>query len=101
MTIRQIEIDTAALDRDASAMQAKLDRVGREVEGMFESVRELDRMWDGPANEAFVQTFQQDYETMKALCRGLRTLAGCMAGASRTYFNKENEVGGVVATIRI
>lgn len=101
MTITEIEIDTCSLDRDAGAMTEKLARVEREVDGMFEAVRELDRMWDGPANQAFVQMFRRDYETMQELCGALRTLTGCMAAAGRAYGRGENTVGSVVSSIRI
>jgi len=101
MAITEIEIDTSCLSRDASTMHSKVAQMEREAEGMFTAVRELDAMWDGPANKTFVQMFRKDYETMRSFCRALHTLAGCMAQAGRTYEARENEVGGVVSAIRI
>lgn len=101
MAIINIETDTSALARDAGSLDSKTARIEREAEGMFTAVRELDAMWDGPANETFVKMFRQDYETLRELCRALHTLAGCMSQAGRTYEVRENEVGGVVSAIRI
>lgn len=101
MAITEIEIDTGLLARDTVSMDNKISRIEREMEEMFTAVRELDAMWDGPANETFVRMFQQDYETMRSFCRALHTLADCMSQARRTYENRENEAGGVVSAIRI
>lgn len=99
--ITQIEINTGALDRDTGSLNGTLDRIDREMGGMFDAVQTLDGMWDGPANAAFVQQFRIDYESMQEICKGVRALVRSMEDASRKYVAGENQVNGIVSSIRI
>lgn len=101
MAITEIEIDTTALNRDVSTLSGTLRKIRSEVEDMYQAIRVLDRMWDGPANEMFVQQFQIDYENMQALCKAVEELISCMREAGISYTNGENVVGSIVAAIMI
>ena len=99
--ITEIGINTGSLDRDTDSLNNLLSRIGGEAEGMFGAVRVLDTMWDGPANTAFNEQFRGDYESMKDICATVQSLVRCMENASRQYVSGENQVRGIVDSIRI
>ncbi len=100
-SIREIAIDTGALNRDVGTLNGTLDRIYSELSGMSDAIQTLDGMWDGPANEMFVQQFRHDYESMQEVCKGVRSLIQSMEDASKKYAAGENQVSGIVAAIRI
>lgn len=99
--ITEIGIQTESLDRDTDSLNGLLSRIGGELEGMFEAVRVLDTMWDGPANSAFNEQFRGDYENMKEIRDTVQSLVRCMENASRKYTDGENRVRNVVDSIRV
>lgn len=101
MATTKIEINTSALNRDVSALTSVLRQVRSEIEGMYEAVRVLDRMWEGPANEAFVQQFNTDYQNMQELCKAIQGLIDCMRNAGASYTGGENQVADIISAIRI
>lgn len=101
MASSEMAIDTTALNRDIGTLSSTLRRVEAEVEGMYGAIQSLDRMWDGPANEAFVQQFRRDYANMQALFRAVQSLIQCMRGAGAAYASGEKRVESIVSSIRI
>lgn len=100
-TIAQIEIDTAALNRDTNSLNSTLGRIKSEITGMYEAVRTMDGMWDGPANEAFNTQFRVDHNNMNSICNAVQSLIRSMENASRKYVAGENQVNAVISSIRI
>lgn len=101
MAINEIEINTSALNRDVDTLSATLRQVRSEIEGMYEAIRVLDRMWEGPANEAFVEQFNIDYRNMQELCKAVQSLIYCMQNASVSYISGENQVADIISAIKI
>jgi len=97
----EIGIDTSALDRDTGTLNGTLNRLQTELDGMYESVRMLDTMWDGPANEAFNQQFQADHRNMQQICETVQALVRSMEHASRSYSSGEAQVMQLVDSIRL
>ena len=69
-----IEINIGTLAADIGEMQIEVQKLRDEMEKAFESVAELDAMWNGPANEAFNQAFQSDHEAMNEMCGTIDSL---------------------------
>lgn len=101
MAIGEIAIDVSALNRDVSALTSALRQVRSEIEGMYEAVRVLDRMWEGPANAAFVEQFNIDYKNMQELCAAIQSLIRCMQNAGASYTTGENQVANIISAIKI
>lgn len=101
MAFSEIEIDTSALNRDVGILSSTLRQARSEIEGMYEAIRVLDRMWDGPANAAFVEQFDIDYEHMQELCKAIQSLISCMRDAGISYTGGENKVANIISAIRI
>lgn len=85
MAASVLKIDTKALERDTGQMRFTLRRIDEELEGMYDAVRALNAMWDGPANQAFRLQFRSDYENMMSICETVRDLIRCMENAGRRY----------------
>lgn len=85
MAAELLTTDTGALDRDVNALRAGLGQINGEISGLFDALAALNRMWQGPANEAFALQFRGDMENMRELCRTVEELAGCMREASLEY----------------
>lgn len=101
MTIKEIKIDTIILNRDVDALRGLYNSIRKETDNMYGVVQELNAMWDGPANDAFVQQFNNDYENMKSVLSMVDSLIKCMSSASRDYVSGENRVEDIVSAIRI
>lgn len=99
--MREITINTSALSGDINELRGALASAKSQLEEMFGHVRELDAMWDGPANEAFNRQFVNDYENAKQLCQTVEEMLNCMEFAKNQYDLCENEVGGIVSAIAI
>lgn len=85
MAVAVLETDTRALERDTGRMTFTLRRINDEIEGMYDAVRALDAMWEGPTNQAFRLQFRNDYENMTSLCQTVQDLLNCMINATHRY----------------
>ncbi len=98
---QEIAVNTSTLSSDIETLQAQLNSIKNDMDKMYEAVRSLDNMWDGPANEAFKQQFYRDQEDMESLCDTVQKIINCMTYARGEYNTCENEISGIIASIRI
>jgi len=101
MAISSIEISTERLQEDIRRMSECQQEAERQTKRMFETMQELDSMWDGPANQAFQAQFTADHQTMEELCREVRSLISCMEFARKEYDQCESAVYDAVAALHI
>lgn len=101
MAITQIAIDTGILQSDITAMEAALVAVQNKTESMFNNMAALDSMWEGIANQAFMQQFNKDYVSMKELCELLASLIENIKTAKKEYEQCESNVSTVIKDIQI
>lgn len=97
----EIEINTETLASDIEQLQENLKSVEENLNEMYEAVSHLDNMWDGPANEAFMEQFTADKEEMKELCKEIRQYIESLAYARQEYNAAEAAVADVVNAIAI
>lgn len=100
MSINPIEINTKLLDKDTNNMLLELADIKKEMNAMFDSVKELDTMWEGAAKAEFVAQFNKDYEKLKDICTAVMEFVGCMIYASEEYFKCETTVNDLIETIK-
>lgn len=98
---KELAVNTALLDRDSDEMGRLLHRIVREVDGMYDAVRELGTTWEGPASEMFSRQFETDYEGTKAFCRTIGELIRCLEQSSRDYARTERRVADAVSSVRL
>lgn len=99
MAYKEIEIETIALNRDIMELTSELEDAKKCISTMADDMRQLDGMWDGPANEAFMQQFALDEQYAQELCSMVQKLIECMEYAKKQYDLCENEVSSLVSSI--
>lgn len=101
MSVKEIAVNTSTLAGDIGELRETLSNAKAQLEDMFNQVKELDTMWDGPANIEFNQQFSNDYENAKNICATIESLIECMEFAKNEYNSCENEVNSIVSAISI
>ncbi|WP_455713938.1 WXG100 family type VII secretion target [Anaerosporobacter sp.] len=101
MATSQIEINTSLLDKDKTSMESELSKIKTDMKAMFDSIKELDTMWEGTAKSEFSIQFNKDYETLTEICTALNDFIGCMKYASTEYVSCENSVNDLIKAIKI
>lgn len=101
MAIKQIAIDTGILQNDITAYEEALNTVKSKMDNMFTNMKELDTMWEGEANNAFMVQFNKDYSSMKELCNLLTKLLEDLKLAKKEYDQCDSSVNTVINAIQI
>lgn len=101
MNTEIIEVETPSLEGGVNELKTALDNMKKHVTEVYEGVQELDAMWDGPANEAFVKQFTDDYNACMELYEELAELVECMRYAREEYDRCEQSVGSLIDGITI
>lgn len=101
MAIKQIAIDTGILQSDINAYEEALNTVKSKMDNMFNNMAELDSMWDGQANSAFMAQFNKDYTTLKDLAGLLTKLLEDLKLAKKEYDQCDSSVNTVINAIQI
>ena len=99
--VKTIEIDTKVLQTDIEAMKTQLNAIKKDMNKMYEAVQTLDRMWNGPSNDAFNQQFLIDKSDMDDLCTTIQNIIKCMEFARKEYNNCDNQVNSIVLGIGV
>lgn len=87
-----IEIETERLQNDIDKMTEAVQDAQTQTDEMFDTMNQLDAMWDGQANEVFRAQFLTDHTAMQELCDEVRSLISCMEFAKRSYDQCEEDV---------
>lgn len=101
MAKQEIAVNTSLLTGDIVELRDALNRARILLDRMFQQIRELDVMWDGPSNEEFNRQFANDYDNASGLCRMADSLIECMEYARDRYNLGENQVNSIIERIRI
>lgn len=101
MAVNEIEMNTSTLSGDIEALEKLVTELEAQMKKMFGSITELDQMWDGPANTAFNQQFQLDYQSCEAMCKVLRELIDSLKHAREEYDRCEENIDSVIRAINI
>ena len=96
-----IEINLSSLDSDIEAMTEELGLLRGDMNKAYESVSELDSMWNGPANDAFNKAFVDDKAAMDELCTTIQSLIDFMVNAAKEYRTCESNVSAEIDAIKI
>ena len=90
MAVREIAVNTATLARDTAQLTTLLVRLEKDKAKMVQEIQELNRMWQGPSNQAFNDQFKTDCTSLDNLCRTIREMIGAMENAKREYDQCDN-----------
>ena len=98
---REIAINTTTLQGDIENLTTTLEQVRKAIDEAYVAVRELDKMWDGPANMAFQKSFKEDQRNLEELCDIIEKLIGSMSMSKTEYEKCEADVNTIIDSIRI
>ncbi|MCI9102649.1 MAG: WXG100 family type VII secretion target [Lachnospiraceae bacterium] len=101
MAVNEIEMNTSTLAGDIESLEGLVNSLRSQMKKMFQSVEELDAMWDGPANAAFNQQFKADYKTCEEMCKTLTELIGSLRHAGEEYDKCEQNIDSMIRSIPI
>ncbi len=91
MAIKEIEQNTDRLSDDIIRLEEEKAVLEKSIDAMFDAVKNLDTMWDGPANEAFRAQFQTDYQTCLEMNKTLGILIEKLRKAKEEYDKCESK----------
>lgn len=98
---KEIGMNSVQLKKDIEAMEKELVEVRACIDRAYLSVRELDQMWDGPANMAFQTNFKNDKARMNEICDAIAVYINALVSAVGEYEKCEADVDAVILNIRI
>ena len=101
MASNYIKVNTSALRNDAGDLAEMAERARKQLKDMYDHIIALDGMWDGPANETFVQQFTGDYELLNSLCDSVKAFSNDLRDAAQEYDKCEDSVENAVRAIRV
>lgn len=96
-----IEVNISTLEQDIKDMGIAVEQIRKDMADMFESVSELDTMWDGPANQAFNQQFVLDKQIFEEICGAVEGIIDSMKNAQESYLRCEAAVSEEIERIKV
>ncbi len=96
-----IEVNMSTLGQDIQEMESTLRKVTGDMNEMFNAVNELDAMWDGPANRAFVEQFLKDKQMFEEMSEAISGVIDSMQNARQSYKKCEAGVSEEIDRIRV
>ena len=97
---REIAVNSTTLKSEVNTMTQALQQLRAEIEDAYAATRELDNMWDGPANAEFQDNFNMDRMVLLEICDGVEKLIGSMGNARTEYEKCETDVKAIVDSIK-
>ncbi len=91
-----IEVNITTLAQDIGDMQDTIKMIRDDMKGMFDSINELNTMWDGPAHLAFMMQFNTDKNRFEDLCESLDDVADSFDNAKNEYRKCEGTVSQLI-----
>ncbi len=96
-----ITVNTDTLKKDSQDITTKAENLRASLEEVYNEVKALDTMWDGPANTAFNLQFAKDYENFKKVCTTIENFAQDMNNAASEYERCESEIQSVIKALKV
>ena len=96
-----IEVDITTLEQDIDELKETLRLAKNGEADMFETIKELDAMWEGPAHEAFSRQFTADRQILQAFLDNVEGMVESMENAKNSYRKCEASVRTEIEKIKI
>ena len=96
-----IEISTQRLNVDIRQMSGELDQLQGAVTRVYNSLEELNGMWEGPANRSFYAQTQIDRMVCEDLLSDLHELVECLEYAKDEYQECREAVNSKIRSMRL
>ena len=99
--IKELEIETATLQRDINDLKNHLGKMKLTGDSMMSGINELSAMWEGEAKNAFTEQFTTDYTTLQSMEEVIEKLIQALEEAKGKYNSCESGVQSIVDSIRV
>lgn len=101
MAVNKIRVNTNSLNNTRRELQAKLDKIRRDIVHISDDMGTLNSMWEGDAHEAFSQQVNDDIRFLMEACDGIQSVINYENTAVTEYDKCESQVADVISGIRI
>lgn len=101
MAANKIRINTNSLDKTRKELQAKLDKIRKDIDQINNDMGTLNSMWEGDAHQTFQQRVTEDLQFLSEACDGIQNIINYESNAVTEYNKCEQQVSDLVAQIRI
>lgn len=101
MANKKFKISTNRLGRDSEQIIRLIQNMEKEINNMQTSVGQMNTMWEGVSKQAFVQAFTDDMRAASDVLKELKALYNYEVQAKNSYEHCENQVGGLIANMRV
>ena len=101
MAITKIKVNTNKLQKTATDMENALKHINKKSNQMQSDVKALNGMWEGDANQAFNQTFQDDITALQQVCDNIQKVINYENTAKKEYNSCEQKVAELVDKITV
>ena len=86
---------------DIDAFEKACKSIDDNYKNMFEEIRALDAMWEGPTHDAFVRQVVQDSESMEEIVEYLKEILEDLRYAHKEYTGCERQVSDIVNSLNM
>lgn len=101
MGVNKIRVNTSSLSQTRRELQAKLDKIRRDIDNISNDMATLNSMWMGDAHEAFSGQVDSDISFLREACDGIQSIINFEDTAVNEYDKCERQVADVISQIRI
>ena len=96
-----IKVNTTTLKKDKDSIEAQLKKVREKIKNMRQDVKAMNKMWEGEANAAFNQAFEDDITKLEQICSMFDEIVKYEATAKKEYDTCEKQVASLVESISV
>lgn len=101
MANSMMEVDPLQLGREKDALLEEIRGIKDAVMKVYQQMNELDAMWDGAANTAFINAFVEDGNLFNQQIKLLLAYAEKLEFAKTEYIRCEDQVRDAINAIRV
>lgn len=101
MAVDYLQIDTDKMKSDLTETYNLLKEASKSIDDMYSLVGNLNEMWSGPANAAFVAQFNNDYSETKKYLNSIHRIIDKLSYECDEYNKCEHSVVDIVAAVSI
>ena len=95
----RIKANTERMKQDVDNIIALVQQMEYDYQKLSQEKIALDRMWDGPASEAFKKVFDDDLVVLQAMINNLKKIHIYENMAKECYHTCETQIEGVISDI--
>lgn len=101
MAVQEISVDLGQLNGGIYNLSEKVADVRRLMGELHSSMTQLNSMWTGEANAEFIRQFNADNASMEDVCKSIDKMISEYRHAHSEYVKCENQISGIISSIRI